>query len=131
MLDFDAIHHQCSPATKIPTEAHRRFHVFYLGLPDIIGEVTAVKNTETEPPEDTNRVMATIKLKTLLPLLDYLNYNNCCCKSAVMSLLVARDTGLPTAAPLLRGYAKIEPMTIAELSDFITLQLRTTWILIL
>ncbi|KAF8117700.1 hypothetical protein N665_0008s0054 [Sinapis alba] len=34
-------------------------------------------------------------------------------------VLVARDTGLPSAAPLLRGYAKVEPLTIAELNDFI------------
>ncbi|KAJ4886981.1 hypothetical protein Rs2_26729 [Raphanus sativus] len=33
--------------------------------------------------------------------------------------LVARDTGLPSAAPLLRGYAKVEPVTIPELNDFI------------
>ncbi|KAJ4865737.1 Rep_fac-A_C domain-containing protein [Raphanus sativus] len=33
--------------------------------------------------------------------------------------LVARDTGLPSAAPLLRGYAKVEPVTIRELNDFI------------
>ncbi|KAH0872984.1 hypothetical protein HID58_070346 [Brassica napus] len=33
--------------------------------------------------------------------------------------LVARDTGLPSAAPLLRGYAKVEPLKIAELNNFI------------
>lgn len=33
--------------------------------------------------------------------------------------LVARDTGLPSAAPLLRSYAKVEKMTIAELSNFV------------
>lgn len=32
---------------------------------------------------------------------------------------MARDTGLPSAAPLLRGYAKVEPVTIRELNDFI------------
>ncbi|KAJ4907326.1 hypothetical protein Rs2_10984 [Raphanus sativus] len=35
------------------------------------------------------------------------------------SILVARDTGLPSAAPLLRGYAKVEPVKIRELNDFI------------
>ncbi|CAN7118990.1 unnamed protein product [Brassica rapa subsp. narinosa] len=37
-----------------------------------------------------------------------------------LSILVARDTGLPAAAPLLRFYAKVEPVTIAELNNFIT-----------
>ncbi|CAN6850965.1 unnamed protein product [Brassica oleracea var. botrytis] len=33
--------------------------------------------------------------------------------------LLARDTGLPSAAPLLRGYAKVEPLKIADLNNFI------------
>ncbi|CAN7047729.1 unnamed protein product [Brassica oleracea var. botrytis] len=33
--------------------------------------------------------------------------------------LVARDTGLTPAAPLLRAYAKVESMTIAELNNFV------------
>lgn len=33
---------------------------------------------------------------------------------------MARDTGLPSAAPLLKSYAKVEPVTIAELNHFIT-----------
>ncbi|CAN6925573.1 unnamed protein product [Brassica oleracea] len=33
--------------------------------------------------------------------------------------LIARDTGLPSAAPLLKSYAKVETMTIADLSSFI------------
>ncbi|KAF3603228.1 hypothetical protein F2Q69_00038001 [Brassica cretica] len=33
--------------------------------------------------------------------------------------LIARDTGLPSAAPLLMSYAKVETMTIADLSSFI------------
>ncbi|CAN7015621.1 unnamed protein product [Brassica rapa subsp. trilocularis] len=37
-----------------------------------------------------------------------------------MYRLVARYTGLPAAAPLLRSYAKVEPVTIAELNNFIT-----------
>ncbi|CAN7072474.1 unnamed protein product [Brassica oleracea var. botrytis] len=32
---------------------------------------------------------------------------------------VARDTGLPSAAPLLRGYAKVETLTISERNEFI------------
>ncbi|CAN7094816.1 unnamed protein product [Brassica rapa subsp. narinosa] len=34
--------------------------------------------------------------------------------------LVASDTGLPSAAPLLKSYAKVEPVTIAELNNFST-----------
>ncbi|KAG5385954.1 hypothetical protein IGI04_037424 [Brassica rapa subsp. trilocularis] len=34
--------------------------------------------------------------------------------------LVASDTGLPSAAPLLKSYAKVEPVTIAELNHFST-----------
>ncbi|KAL0802493.1 hypothetical protein Bca101_057669 [Brassica carinata] len=33
--------------------------------------------------------------------------------------LVARDTGLQSAAPMLRSYAKVEPLTIAELNSFV------------
>jgi len=33
--------------------------------------------------------------------------------------LVARGTGLPSAAPLLRSYAKVETMTMAELNAFV------------
>ena len=31
-------------------------------LTDLIGEITAVKSTVTDPPQDKNRVMATIKM---------------------------------------------------------------------
>ncbi|RID77832.1 hypothetical protein BRARA_A00711 [Brassica rapa] len=33
--------------------------------------------------------------------------------------LVARDTGAPPAAPLLKGYAKVETLTVSELNGFI------------
>ncbi|XP_056853772.1 uncharacterized protein LOC130503135 isoform X2 [Raphanus sativus] len=33
--------------------------------------------------------------------------------------LVARDTGLPSAAPLPKRYAEVEPVTIAELNTFV------------
>ncbi|XP_013713774.1 uncharacterized protein LOC106417529 [Brassica napus] len=39
--------------------------------------------------------------------------------AALFYRLVARDTGLPSAAPLLKSYAKVETMTIADLSSFI------------
>ncbi|KAG2286785.1 hypothetical protein Bca52824_046389 [Brassica carinata] len=39
--------------------------------------------------------------------------------AALFYRLVARDNGLPSAAPLLKSYAKVETMTIADLSSFI------------
>ncbi|CAG7867849.1 unnamed protein product [Brassica rapa] len=33
--------------------------------------------------------------------------------------LVAQDTGLPSAAPLLKSYAKVESLRIAELNEFV------------
>ncbi|KAG2256333.1 hypothetical protein Bca52824_075627 [Brassica carinata] len=38
----------------------------------------------------------------------------------VLYRLVARDTGLTPAAPLLREIAKVEPVTVAELNCFVT-----------
>ncbi|WZZ35327.1 hypothetical protein YC2023_018728 [Brassica napus] len=58
------------PAVPIPLESFRfRNYSEMLGLansnnqlPDLIGEITAVKSTVTDPPQDKNRVMATIKM---------------------------------------------------------------------
>lgn len=43
--------------------------------------------------------------------------------------LVERDTGLPSAVPLLRSYAKVETMTIAELNRFIVTATSQVYIL--
>ncbi|XP_056841679.1 uncharacterized protein LOC108837924 isoform X2 [Raphanus sativus] len=59
------------PVSPLPQEGFRfRNQTELVGLantntqfPDIIGEITAVKTTVTEPPEDKNRVMATVKLE--------------------------------------------------------------------
>ncbi|KAG2293818.1 hypothetical protein Bca52824_040487 [Brassica carinata] len=40
-------------------------------------------------------------------------------KSLKPCVLIRRDTGLPSAAPLLRSYAKVETMTMAELNAFV------------
>ncbi|CAN6925283.1 uncharacterized protein LOC106393717 [Brassica napus] len=58
------------PAVPIPLESFRfRNYSEMLGLansnnqlPDLIGEITAVKSTVTDPPQDKNRVMATIRM---------------------------------------------------------------------
>ncbi|KAF3556735.1 hypothetical protein F2Q69_00016656 [Brassica cretica] len=115
-------------------------------LPDIIGEISVVKSTVSEPPEDKNRVMVTVKLESdvsvTLSLFDCqavlfhkklegmrddpkvivaTNINPKMIGGILLiySVLVARDTGLTPAAPLLRAYAKVESMTIAELNNFV------------
>ncbi|KAL0683261.1 hypothetical protein Bca4012_050109 [Brassica carinata] len=58
------------PAVPIPLESFRfRNYSEMLGLansnnqlPDLIGEITAVKSTVTDPPQDKNRVMATMTM---------------------------------------------------------------------
>ncbi|KAL0758403.1 hypothetical protein Bca101_074553 [Brassica carinata] len=136
-------------------------------LPDIIGEIVAVKSTVSDPPEDKNRVMVTVKLENdvsvTLSLFDaqavsfhqklggmrsdpkvivatsinpkmvgerlFLNATSGThvyydkethAGEPLFHRLVARDTGLPSAAALLKSYAKVEPVTIAELTNFIT-----------
>ncbi|KAG2305169.1 hypothetical protein Bca52824_033820 [Brassica carinata] len=92
------------PVSPLPKEGFRfrnQSELFGLAntnrqLPDVIGETLGVKSTVTDPPEERNRVMVTMKLDRL----------------------VARDTGLPSAAPLLRSYAKVEKMTIPEFNNF-------------
>ncbi|XP_048599854.1 uncharacterized protein LOC106450002 [Brassica napus] len=134
---------------------------------DIIGEIVAVKSTVSDPPEDKNSVMVTVKLENdvsvTLSLFDaqavsfhqklggmrddpkvivatsinpkmvggrlFLNATSGThvyydkethAGESLFYRLVARDTGLPSAAPLLKSYAKVEPVTIAELNHFIT-----------
>ncbi|CAN7141612.1 unnamed protein product, partial [Brassica rapa subsp. narinosa] len=134
---------------------------------DIIGEIVAVKSTVSDPPEDKNRVMVTVKLENdvsvTLSLFDaqavlfhqklggmrddpkvivatsinpkmvggrlFLNATSGThvyydkethAGESLFYRLVARDTGLPSAAPLLKSYAKVETVTIAELNHFIT-----------
>ncbi|KAF2604444.1 hypothetical protein F2Q70_00027844 [Brassica cretica] len=101
---------------------------------DIIGEISSVKSTVSDPPEDKNRVMVTVKLENLFDCqavsfhkkLESMHDDpkvvvatNINPKMIGGRLLVARDTGLPPAAPLLRSYAKVESMTIAELNNFV------------
>ncbi|CDY23831.1 BnaC04g02060D [Brassica napus] len=53
-----------------------------------------------------------------IELLQIIEQRNKCRRTCIYRL-VARDTGLPLAAPLLRGYAKVELLTIAELNSFV------------
>ncbi|KAG2330053.1 hypothetical protein Bca52824_001233 [Brassica carinata] len=191
------------PAVPIPPESFRfRNHSEMLGLantnnqlPDLIGEITAVKRTVTEPPQEKNRVIATIKMDNVhltvlishvisdtlvtMSLFDAqaVNIHNQLEKmrgdprvvvatsvnpkmyNGVHNInsfphaghlflnatpgtyiyfdketsageiffngLVEQDTGVTPAALLLRGYAKLEALSIAELNNFFITALRT------
>ncbi|KAF3575822.1 hypothetical protein DY000_02035269 [Brassica cretica] len=166
--EFDVL---SNPVSPIPAEGFRfRNQTELVGLantntqlPDIIGEIVAVKSTVSDPPEDKNRVMVTVKLENdvsvTLSLFDaqavsfhqklggmrgdpkvivatsinpkmvggrlFLNatlgthvyYDK---ETRAGESFFFRDTGLPAAAPLLKSYAKVEPVTIAGLNNFIT-----------
>ncbi|XP_013633254.1 PREDICTED: uncharacterized protein LOC106338940 [Brassica oleracea var. oleracea] len=174
--EFDVL---TDPVSPLPVEGFRfRNQTELVGLantnnqlPDIIGEISVVKSTVSEPPEDKNRVMVTVKLESdvsvTLSLFDcqavlfhkklegmrddpkvivatninpkmiggrlFLNATSGThvyfdketnARESFLSVfdvevLVARDTGLTPAAPLLRAYAKVESMTIAELNNFV------------
>ncbi|KAF8102821.1 hypothetical protein N665_0193s0005 [Sinapis alba] len=128
-------------------------------LSDLIGEITAVKSTVTDPPQDKNRVMATIKMDNLFdaqavnihtqlekmggdPRVIVATSVNLKMVGGRMLLnatsgthiyfdketavgerlfysLVSQDAGLTPVAPLLKGYAKVETLSIAELNDFV------------
>ncbi|XP_013631145.1 PREDICTED: uncharacterized protein LOC106336758 [Brassica oleracea var. oleracea] len=146
------------PVSALPEEAFRSHDQSELlglantntQLPDIIGEILSVKSTVTDPPEEKNRVMVTLKMDSNDTVTLSLFYSQAVAfhkqleamrvdpKVIVatsinpkmvggtlglhqprMRRLVARDTGLASAAPLLRSYAKAEKMTIAELNSFI------------
>ncbi|XP_013639849.1 PREDICTED: uncharacterized protein LOC106345139 [Brassica oleracea var. oleracea] len=127
---------------------------------DIIGEISAVKSTVSEPPEDKKIVSCDVSVtlslfdcqavlfhKKLEGMRDdpkvivatninpkmigghlFLNATSGThvyfdketnARESFFYRLVARDTGLTPAAPLLRAYAKVESMTIAELNNFV------------
>ncbi|KAF2565680.1 hypothetical protein F2Q68_00024907 [Brassica cretica] len=168
--DFDVL---VNPVSPLPEEGFRFCNQTELvglantnsHLPDVIGEITTVKSTVCEPPEDKNRVMVTVRLENdvsvTLSLFDaqavsfhqklegmrvdrkvivatninpkmvggrlFLNATSGThvyydketnAGESFFYRLVARDTALPSAAPVLRSYGKVIPMTIAELNDF-------------
>ncbi|XP_013613852.1 uncharacterized protein LOC106362036 isoform X3 [Brassica napus] len=162
------------PAVPIPLESFRfRNHSEMLGLSntnnqlsDLIGEITAVKSTVTDPLQDKNRVMATIKMYNgtlvTMSLFDthavaiynrlekmgsdprvvvatsinpkmlggrlFLNATSgthiyfdkeTAAGESFFNRLFGEATGVTPAAPLLRGYAKVDALTIAELNNFV------------
>ncbi|XP_033132619.1 uncharacterized protein LOC103847688 isoform X1 [Brassica rapa] len=114
--------------------------------PYITGELTAVKSHVNDRPKDKIRVMATIKIDSDVSLtLSVFPLSSCVISQKLESFRVdtrvfvagtrydketdaresyfynffTNDTGNISAASLLRGFAKVEPMKIAELNQFI------------
>ncbi|KAF3528621.1 hypothetical protein DY000_02038504 [Brassica cretica] len=103
--------------------------------------LAAVKSTVTDPPQDKNRVVATIKMDNdtyvTMSLFDShaveihakLEQMGADPKVVVATsvipkmvggrLLVQQSTGLAPVAPLLKSYAKVEKLSISELNDFV------------
>nr|VDD25727.1 unnamed protein product [Brassica oleracea] len=58
--------------TLLPDLIYKFFYYDYLfnnnHTTNIVGEITAVKSTVTDPPQNNNRLMATIKMDKLLVL---------------------------------------------------------------
>ncbi|CAF1943989.1 unnamed protein product [Brassica oleracea] len=173
--EFDVLSDPVSPIPAVGFRFRNQTELVGLAntntqLLDIIGEIVSVKSTVTDPPEDKNRVMVTVKLENdvsvTLSLFDaqavsfhqklggmrgdpkvivatsinpkmvggrlFLNATSGThvyydkethAGESLFYRLVARDTGLPSAAPLLKSYAKVELVTIAELNNFITTDL--------
>ncbi|KAF3492723.1 hypothetical protein DY000_02053302 [Brassica cretica] len=147
------------PAVPSPPESFRfRNHSEMLGLantnnqlPDLIGDITDVKSTITDPPQgsmtmslfdaqavnihnqlekmrgDPRVVVATsvnpkmggrIFLNATSGTHIYFDKETSAWESFFYSL-VEQDIGVTPAAPLLRGYAKVEVLSIAELNNFV------------
>ncbi|KAL0816445.1 hypothetical protein Bca101_072892 [Brassica carinata] len=141
--EFDVL---TDPVSPLPEEGFRfRNQTELVGLantnnqlPDIIGEISAVKSTVSEPPEDKKScpgdgqtgklegmrddpkviVATNINPKMIGGTHVYFDKETNA-RESFFYRLVARDTGLTPDAPLLRAYAKVESMTIAELNNFV------------
>ncbi|WZZ27338.1 hypothetical protein YC2023_010739 [Brassica napus] len=99
--------------------------------PYITGELTAVKSHVSDRPKDKDRVMATIKIDRVdTRVFVATNYNlkivggtrydkETDAGESYFYNFFTNDTGNISAASLLRGFAKVEPMKIAELNQFI------------
>ncbi|KAJ4889636.1 hypothetical protein Rs2_29384 [Raphanus sativus] len=98
----------------------------------LIGEIIDVKSIVTDPPQDKNRVIATIKMDNDMSVTMSL-FDSQAVKihnplevstprwweeSNQTEATLPADTGLTPAAPLLRGYAKVESLSVAE-NDFV------------
>ncbi|KAL0678363.1 hypothetical protein Bca4012_006344 [Brassica carinata] len=101
-------------------------------LPDIVGEITAVKSTFTDPPQNNNRGPRVLVATSINPQIVggrlFLNATSgthiyfdkeTTARETYFYRLVAQDTRLPSAAPLLKSYAKVESLSIAELNEFV------------
>ncbi|CAN6893508.1 unnamed protein product [Brassica oleracea] len=116
------------PAVPSPPESFRfRNHSEMLGLantnnqlPDLIGDITDVKSTVTDPPQGSSYVgkVSRIFLNATSGTHIYFDKETSAWESFFYSL-VEQDIGVTPAAPLLRGYAKVEVLSIAELNNFV------------
>ncbi|KAG2322038.1 hypothetical protein Bca52824_015251 [Brassica carinata] len=143
-FNYDPSHHQCSSAFKIPGEARRQKNIFPLRfdvvrcaqnfrLTDSPLLIRFNDNTEfddiTEPvsplPKEGFRFRNQAELvglantNTQLPGNVLLLLSISVDTVSEITALVVWDIGLPSAAPLLRAYAKVENVTMAELNNFI------------
>uniref|UniRef100_M4E4A1 Uncharacterized protein n=1 Tax=Brassica campestris TaxID=3711 RepID=M4E4A1_BRACM len=127
------------PVAAIPQERFR------FNDHNIVAEVTAVKSILSDPPQGKDHSMATVKIDSMIdsqaasfhshleglrgdlrvvvatsinPKIIGGTLSRILCFGYLYKLL-SDDTGNTSTTKLLRGYAKIEPMTIAELNDFI------------
>ncbi|CAF2111279.1 unnamed protein product [Brassica napus] len=172
--DSTAFDELIEPVSPLPEEGFRfRNQSELIGLantstqlPDIVGEITAVKSNVSDTPGEKSRLMATIKLdKDSTVTLSFFESQAEAFHKRLEDLhgdprvvvatsinpkmiggglflnatsgthvyfdketksgedyfyrLVARDNGVPSAAPLLKGYAKVETLTISELISFV------------
>ncbi|CAN6899504.1 unnamed protein product [Brassica oleracea] len=114
------------PAVPSPPESFRfRNHSEMLGLantnnqlPDLIGDITDVKSTVTDPPQGSSYVgkVSRIFLNATSGTHIYFDKETSAWESFFYSL-VEQDIGVTPAAPLLRGYAKVEVLSIVELNN--------------
>ncbi|KAH0884706.1 hypothetical protein HID58_060802, partial [Brassica napus] len=88
---------------------------------NIIGEITAVKSSVSDPPADNNHLMATIKLENLFDshAVSFHRKLESMRDIVKQRRLVSTDTVLQSAAPLLKASAKVENLTISELNEFV------------
>ncbi|KAJ4912449.1 Uncharacterized protein Rs2_07070 [Raphanus sativus] len=115
-----------------------RFMLMKIRLNDFSGATLSLSSTVTDPVQDNNHVMATIKMdndmSVTMSLFDsqvVKRHNQLEMKRGDPRVVVAtsvnpkivggwsRKTGLAPAAPLLRGNAKVESLSIAVLNDFV------------
>ncbi|KAF3523817.1 hypothetical protein F2Q69_00047312 [Brassica cretica] len=92
-------------------------------LPGVIGELAAVKSTVSDIPQGNERIMATIKSisRMLLKATSETHAGEFFLtrKFLMIPTLASRHSWNNPASSLLRGYTKVEPLSISELTKLI------------